>query len=566
MKKYLTFLFASYFLTIISCKEAQEARIDYDIQKVIKVESMAIVTAHPEASKIGLSILDIGGSAIDAAIATQFALAVCYPVAGNIGGGGFMIYRDTAGLVSALDFREKAPIAAFQNMYLDSALNIVKDASTLGALAVGVPGTVAGMEAAFQQGSRLNNWSQLLQPAIDLAEKGFRLTEQQAQNLNNSQEKFKAANLTNSVFTTQRPFKKDQLFIQRELANTLKIIQSEGADGFYEGAVAEDIVKCMQRQGGIITAEDLQSYEAKWRNTIEFDYKNYKIFSMPPPSSGGIVLAQLFNSIEPYPISEWGFQDPRSIHLMVEAEKRAYADRSVHLGDPDYYPIPQDTLISKNYSAIRMETFDSEKASDIESISASKLESEETTHFSIVDQWGSAVSLTTTLNTAYGSKVVVDGAGFILNNEMDDFSSKVGEPNYYGLVGAEANKIEAQKRMLSSMTPTIVEKDDKLFMVVGTPGGSTIITSVFQTIVNVIEFDLELEEAVHNCRFHHQWKPEFLFVEKDCLPRSTEEALTSKGHKLKSRSSIGRVEAIMLKDNQIIAVADNRGDDDARGQ
>ncbi len=565
MTKHTIFLLASCFLIAISCKN-QEAIQVYETQKLIEVDSMAVVTAHPEASKIGLEILEQGGNAVDAAIATNFALAVCYPIAGNIGGGGFMIYRDSSGQVSALDFREKAPRRAFQDMYLDSDMNIVKDASTLGALAAGVPGTVAGMEAAFLKGSRLKDWTKLLQPAIDLAENGFKLTSRQAKNLNNNQRKFRKANMNTSDFISRKSFKAGQLFTQKDLANTLRLIQSNGADGFYKGLVAEDIIECMELQGGIITAEDLENYTAKWRDPIAFDYKEYRVFSMSPPSSGGIVLAQLLNGIEPYPISDWGFQDPRSIHLMVEAEKRAFADRSVHLGDPDFYTVPVDTLISKDYTLKRMETYDPDKASLIDSISTSTLESEETTHFSIIDQWGGAVSVTTTLNTAFGSKVVVDGAGFILNNEMDDFSSKVGEPNFYGLVGAEANKIEAEKRMLSSMTPTIVEKDGKLFMIVGTPGGSTIITSVLQTIVNVIEFDLDLVDAVHNCRFHHQWKPEFVFLEDGCLPNDTRKALSALGHKLKSRSSIGRVEAIMIDENGISAVADNRGDDDARGK
>lgn len=565
MTKHITFLLASCFLIAISCKNQETVQV-YETQKLIDVDSMAVVTAHPAASKIGLAILEQGGNAVDAAIATQFALAVCYPIAGNIGGGGFMIYRDSSGQVSALDFREKAPRRAFQDMYLDSDMNIVKDASTLGALAVGVPGTVAGMEAAFLKGSRLKDWTKLLQPAIDLAENGFKLTARQAQNLNNSQSKFRKANANTSDFISRKSFKAGQIFTQKDLANTLSLIQSNGAVGFYKGPVAADIVKCMELQGGIITAQDLENYTAKWRDPIAFDYKGYRVFSMSPPSSGGIVLAQLLNAIEPYPISDWGFQDPRSMHLMVEAEKRAFADRSVHLGDPDFYPVPVDTLISKDYTLKRMETFDPGKASLIDSISASSLESEETTHFSIIDQWGGAVSVTTTLNTAFGSKVVVDGAGFILNNEMDDFSSKVGEPNFYGLVGAEANKIQSEKRMLSSMTPTIVEKDGNLFMVVGTPGGSTIITSVFQTIVNVIEFNLDLVDAVHNCRFHHQWKPEFVFLEEDCLPEETRKSLSALGHKLKSRSSIGRVEAILVDENGISAVADNRGDDDARGK
>ncbi len=547
-----------------SCKIDQSSI--YSLQKYKVYDNAAVSTAHPVASAIAVKILKEGGNAIDAAIAAQFALAVCYPVAGNIGGGGFMIYREQNGRLHSLDYRETAPARSSESMYLDAAGNVIKDLSTKGHLAVGIPGSVDGMYEAFKKFSKLQDWKQLVQPAIDIAEKGFKLTKKQAKNLNDKKEVFQEVNQHQNPFNSPNRYRAGDVFIQKDLAHTLTLIRDEGRAGFYEGENAQRLAQEMQKHQGIIGTDDLKNYQSVWRDVISFPYKNYTIHSMPPPSSGGILLAQLMQSIEPYPIKSWGFQDVRSIHLMTEAEKRAYADRAIHLGDGDFYPVPVEDLINPHYVTERMRDFNISKASDLESIQAGQFdESEETTHFSIVDSYGNAVSITTTLNGGYGSKVVVEGAGYLLNNEMDDFSAKVGVPNMYGLVGAEANKIEPGKRMLSSMTPTIVEKEGKLFMVLGTPGGSTIITSVFQTILNVIEFEMPVGKAVEAPRFHHQWKPEDLFYENGAFAADKVKSLEKMGHQVSSRSSIGRVELIVAQNGKLEAAADTRGDDHVDG-
>lgn len=551
-------------LSFISCKKTELG--EYKIVKQSTFVQQAAVTAHPEASRIANEILEKGGNAIDAAIATQFALAVCYPNAGNIGGGGFMVYRSKDGEVNTLDFREKAPSKSSVDMYLDSNGEVVEGLSTLGHLSSGVPGSVDGMHEAFLKYSALKDWGILLEPAIELARNGFRLTERQANELNAESSDFKKVNSEDCVFIKNSNFKTGELFIQSDLANTLDAIKIRGRAGFYEGEIAEKIISEQINNGGIMRLEDLSAYHSVWRKPISFDYKNYKMYSMPPPSSGGILLAQLFKAIEEYPISKWGMHDKKTIHLIVEAEKRAYADRAKFIGDTDFVPVPVNDLVKKEYMKIRMSDFDSLKASAPDSIEAGKLESEETTHFSIVDKFGNAVSITTTLNGSYGSHVIVDGAGFIMNNEMDDFSAKVGVANMYGLVGAEANKIEPGKRMLSSMTPTIVEQNGDLFMVVGTPGGSTIITSVFQTIVNVIEHNQSIDDAVQNCRFHHQWKPSEVFIEENCFSADLIKELEVMGHIIETREPIGRVDAILIKDGKIMAAADKRGDDCVAGK
>jgi len=494
-------------LTLNSCKQT-EVEV-YERQKYEVYNNAAVATAHPVASKIATDILKQGGNAIDAAIATQFALAVCYPVAGNIGGGGFMVFREKNGKIHTLDFREKAPLSSTETMYQDASGKIIEQLSTKGHLAVGVPGSVDGMYRAFEKFSALKDWKALLQPSITIAEKGFKLTAKQAKNLVSKKADFQEVNDHANPFTIENKYNAGDLFIQKDLAQTLRSIADQGRDGFYAGENADLLIAEMNKHGGIITQSDLNKYESIWREPISFNYKYYTIHSMAPPSSGGIILAQLFNVVDGQAIHQWGFDDPRTIHLMIEAEKRAFADRATHLGDNDFYPVPIDQLINPSYMEERMLDFDPKKASNPDSIFAGNFnESEETTHFSIVDKDGNAVSITTTLNGGYGSKVIVEGGGYLLNNEMDDFSAKVGVPNMYGLVGAEANKIEPEKRMLSSMTPTIVEKAGSLYMVVGTPGGSTIITSVFQTIVNVLEFDMNAGEAVSAARFHHQWKQE----------------------------------------------------------
>ncbi|NQD72743.1 gamma-glutamyltransferase, partial [Sphingobacterium shayense] len=482
------------FFLIVSC-QTQHVR-ETDTSKVY--DNAAVITAHPLASKVGVDILKKGGNAIDAAIAVKFALAVVYPNAGNIGGGGFLVYRSKDGEKAALDFREKAPSLADKDMYLDSAGNPITRLSLDGHLAAGVPGTVAGMQEAHKKYGTLT-WAELLAPAIELANNGFNITKRQATEFNSYQKRFKQYSTSSASIIRDQPWKKGDVFIQSQLGNTLNLIAENGRDGFYKGPVADDIVAEMKRGNGLISHEDLENYQAVWRKPIVGDYKNYTIISMPPSSSGGTALLALLQSVESYPLSQWGFQSDSTIRVMVEAERRIYADRATHLGDPDFYNVPTEFLTNKRLNQERMAKVNLEKATPSSEVNAAQFpgyESEETTHYSIVDKDGNAVSLTTTLNGSYGSGVWVDGAGFLLNNEMDDFSVKPGSPNIYGLLGGKANSIQPGKRMLSAMTPTIVEQDGKLKMVIGTPGGSTIITSVFQGILNVLEFGMSAQESV----------------------------------------------------------------------
>ena len=563
----------------IGCKQdiTEKASIEDLIQKKAIVANAGIASAHPAASQIGLDILKAGGNAVDAAIATQFALAVCYPVAGNIGGGGFMVIRNTDGTAATLDFREMAPAAAHADMYLDDEGNVISGLSTFGHLASGVPGSVAGMVAAFDRYSKLKDWKALVEPSVKLASEGVELTSREASNLNNRREDFLKANTRPTRFTKDGKWNKGELLKQPELARVMEAIRDHGFDGFYRGWVADSIVTEMNRGDGIITHKDLENYKASWRTPAIGQYKGHQIISMPPPSSGGIALQQLLSSIEPYDIGSYGFQSKEAIHLMVEAERRVYADRATHLGDSDYYDVPIGGLMADVYNTSRMESFDptaASKSDDIKAGTPAPEESEQTTHFSIVDDEGNAVSLTTTINTGYGSKVVVGGAGFFLNNEMDDFSAKPGVPNFFGLVGNEANSIQPGKRMLSSMSPSIVvDPQGKLKIVVGTPGGSTIITSVFQTIVNIIDFDMDASEATQACRFHHQWLPDMTFYEPECFDEELINSLTEMGHVLKSRADvtggsglIGKIETILVRDDgQLEVAADRRADDTAMG-
>lgn len=528
-----------------------------------------VVSAHPIASQVGIEILKKGGNAVDAAVAVQFALAVVYPNAGNIGGGGFMVYRSSKGEINALDFREKGPSAASKDMYLDSAGNPIVAKSLYGQLASGIPGSVDGMVEAHKKYGRLS-WAAVLQPAIDLAQNGFKITKRQAGELNGMHRNFMKFNPEGTAFVNlEGTWQENNLFVQNELANTLKLIQEKGRAGFYEGNVADSIVAEMKKGKGLITKEDLKNYHSVWRQPIIGNYRGYKIITMPPTSSGGIALVQLLQSVEPYPLKKWGHNSDSTVQVIVEAERRVYADRATHLGDPDFYAVPKNQLLNQDYNKNRMSTFSWSAATPSSSVLAGVVkgnEHEETTHFSIVDREGNAVSITTTLNGSYGSFVVVKGAGFLLNNEMDDFSVKPGAPNMYGLVGGEANAIAPNKRMLSSMTPSIVEKDRKLFMVVGTPGGSTIITSVFQTIINVIDFEMPMQSAVAAKKFHHQWLPDEVYAEKDALDSLTTEKLKSKGYKILTRGSIGRVDAILKTEwGTYQGGADPRGDDKAIG-
>ena len=527
-----------------------------------------VVSASEYASKIGVDILKKGGNAVDAAVAVQFALAVVYPNAGNIGGGGFMVYRSAKGETNTLDFREKAAGNASRDMYLDAAGNPIVDKSLYGQLAAGVPGSVAGMAEAHQKYGRLK-WDELVAPAEALAANGFKITARQARELTGMKTRLKKLNLLGTALLKEKVWAEGDVLVQQELANTLKRIKEEGRNGFYEGAVADSIVAEMKRGNGIITKQDLKDYKAVWRKPVLGTYRGYDIITMPPPSSGGIALVQLLKSVEAYPLSKWGFNSDSTVQVMVEAERRVYADRAAHLGDPDFYPVPQQKLIENGYVKARMATFNWQKASTSAEIKAGEIapvEHEETTHFSIVDKDGNAVSITTTLNGSYGAGVVVKGAGFLLNNEMDDFSVKPGSPNMYGLVGGEANAIAPKKRMLSSMTPAILAKNGELFMVVGTPGGSTIITSVFQTIVNVVDFNQSMQTAVNSKKFHHQWLPDQVDIEPQALDSLTIEKLKAKGYKIVPRGAIGRVDAILkTKWGYYQGGADPRGDDKAIG-
>lgn len=536
----------------------------YSIQKNIVCNNGAVVSAHPLASEVGVQILRKGGNAIDAAIATQLALAVVYPGAGNIGGGGFLVGYLANGKTLAIDYREKAPGTAQRDMYLDANGNANTDLSQNGHLAAGVPGTVAGLFTSAKYGKL--PFSDLITPAIELAEKGFVISASEARGLNHIKVNLIKLNTVTPAFVKEQPWKAGDTLTQTDLANTLKRIRDEGKKGFYEGETARLIVEEMNRGKGIIGYDDLKNYDAKEREIVHFPYKGYTILTMPLPSSGGVLLPQMMKMIEDRNVKAMGFQTAASVQLMTEIERRAYADRAKFLGDADFYKVPVKTLISDAYAKERMKDYDPSKAGTSTAIQAGIIpESEETTHLSVYDKEGNAVAVTTTLNGTYGSMTVVGGAGFLLNNEMDDFSVKPGVPNMYGAVGAAANAIAPGKRMLSSMTPTIVLKDHRPYLVVGTPGGTTITTSVFQTLINLLEFDMSVDDAVNKPKFHHQWLPDQIDVEAS-FPQAVVEALEKMGYKIRKRGGIGRTEVIRINaDGKIEAVGDSRGDDHAAG-
>ena len=525
-----------------------------------------VVSTHPAASEIGLSILKKGGNAIDAAVAVNFALAVAHPSAGNIGGGGFLVYRDKSGNVKALDYREKAPSAASRDMYLDEEGKIIPGKSMTGIFSVGVPGTVAGMQEMHDKLGKLP-WVDLLQPAVDLARKGLILTEKEARGLNRQRSEFLKENPGKNYLLSAegKEWKAGDLLVQEDLANTLELILKKKAKGFYKGQTARNIVNEMKAQNGIISKKDLRNYQAVWRTPIKSQYKNYQIIGMPPPSSGGVALAQLLQMVAPYSLQKWGPTSDSTIQVMVEAERRVYADRAKWLGDPDFVKVPVTELINPAYAKSRMSSMNfsqATKSADIQAGVFPGYESPETTHYSIVDNEGNAVSITTTLNNSYGSKVFVGGSGFLLNDEMDDFSAKAGAPNLYGLIGSKANEIQPNKRMLSSMTPTIVEQDGQLKMVVGTPGGSTIITSVFQVVLNTLEMGMNMQQAVEYPRFHHQWMPEKITAEPKRFSEEQQIRLQTKGYTFAPVSAIGLVEGILVLPNgNLQGGADSRGDD-----
>ena len=537
---------------------------DINIIKEVKVKNKGVVvSAHPLASEAGAKILKQGGNAFDAVIATQLALAVVYPQAGNIGGGGFLVGTTSDGKNIALDYRETAPSKASFDMYWDKKGNANTDLSQNGRLAVGVPGSVSGMFETTKY-ARLP-FSTLIEPAIDLAEKGFAITEQEAGLLNAHKNDFLKHNKNKIAFVKDNLWKAGDLLLQPELAETLKRIQKVGEKEFYEGKTAELIVGEMKLGNGIIQSKDLKNYKTKERKALVFNYKDHQIVSMPMPSSGGTLLAQMLKMVSYEDLSKYQMNSEEAVQIMVEAERRAYADRAEYMGDPDFIEDKTQMLISDNYLKSRWKSFDKNTATPSKDvgkiINPNQKESTETTHISILDKFGNAVSVTTTLNGLYGSKTVVSGAGFFLNNEMDDFSVKPGVPNMYGAVGGEANKIQPGKRMLSSMTPTVVLKDGKVKMVVGTPGGTTIPTSVFQAVVDVIDFKQNANFSVNAPKFHHQWLPEVVKVENK-FPETTIKALEKKNYKFEKVSQIGRTEVIVVDSNQNIhAVADGRGDD-----
>ncbi len=552
-------------LLLIACRETP--RVDYEAVKTATYPTAAIAGPHPLATEVGLEVLRRGGNAIDAAVAMQLTMAVVYPRAGNIGGGGFLVYRPASGEPITLDYRETAPAAASRDMYLDAEGNVTDGLSTRGHLAVGVPGTVAGIEAMHQRFGSLP-WAELVQPAIDYATKGYRLSQSEVNRLKSYHDDF-------VEFNEDTPFSDSSVVAgtqvqQPDLAATMTRIRDNGRAGFYDGETARLLVAEMESGGGLITAEDLLAYEAKWKAPITKDFHEYRLISMPPSSSGGVALAQMTEMLEDYPLPDYGFQRTRSVQLIVEAMRRAYADRAEYLGDADFYRVPVDSLLSDTYLHQRMADFRTDTAGTSTNIVAGQVamkESFETTHISIVDSLGNAVSITTTLNGNFGSKVMVDGAGFFLNNEMDDFSAKPGVPNMFGLVGNDANAIQPGKRMLSSMTPTIVEKDGELFMVLGAPGGSTIITAVLQVFLNVAEYGMSLPEAVNAPRFHHQWLPDQILYEGDALADGVRDSLAALGYQFREVNSMAVIKAILvLPDGSLQAAADPRNpDDDVKG-
>ena len=555
MKKFLL-------LSVLFSHLAFSQFTDINIVKEIRTKDKGlVVSAHPLASEAGAKVLKMGGNAYDAVIATQYALAVVYPQAGNIGGGGFLVGVKNNGEKFTIDFRETAPEKSSRDMYLDKNGNANTDLSQNGRLAVGIPGSVAGFFATLKYAKL--PMEKLIQPAIDLAEKGFAITEREANLLNNQMEFFNQHNKNKTVFQKDK-WKQADILVQKDLAETLKLIQKYGAKGFYEGKTAELIVAEMKRGNGIITLNDLKNYKVAERKPIVFDYKGNEIVSMPLPSSGGVLLAQMLKMSSFENLEKYQQNSTEAVQIMVEAERRAFADRAEFMGDPAFINDQTSMLISEEYLKNRWKSFHKNQAtpsSEVGKIIPQPKESTETTHISIIDKEGNAVAVTTTLNGLYGSKVVVSGAGFFLNNEMDDFSIKPGVPNMFGAVGGEANKIEPGKRMLSSMTPTIVLKNGKPFIVVGTPGGTTIPTSVYQSIVNVVDFKLNPNFSVNLPKFHHQWLPEIVAVEKH-FAETTISNLEKLGYKIERWNQIGRTEMIVVDEKgNATAVADGRGDD-----
>ncbi len=530
-----------------------------------------VVTAEEHATDAGLKILDQGGNAVDAAVAIQFTLAVTLPRAGNLGGGGFMLIQKSDGSRAALDFREKAPAVAYRNMYLDESGEYLQDLSRVGALAVGVPGTVEGMITALEHHGRLP-LEIVMEPAIRLAREGYPLSYTMANDLNRFANDLNQFESSRNYFTREdgEAWEKGDLFIQEDLAATLQRVSTNGRRGFYTGITAQRIIEEMRRQGGLITYEDLRNYRSNWREPIVTNFNDYELVMMPPPSSGGLVIQQVLGMIEPYDLKSKGFNSADYIHLLSEAMRRSFADRNYYLGDPDYVEVPLRSLTVNSYFSRRMRDFRPERATNSQNISQGRLfdlyEPDETTHFSVIDADGNAVAVTTTLNGSFGSKLAVTGAGFLLNNEMDDFSAKPGSANMFGLVEAEANSIEPGKRMLSSMSPTIINKDGNVHSVLGAAGGPRIITSVIQSFLNISIFEMNAVQAVNAPRFHHQWLPDQITVEPFTLSRDTEDILRNRGHNIGIMEHIGRIHLIYVdEEGKMYGIPDPRGDGTAKG-
>ena len=536
----------------------------YEVVKEKSFDNGAVTSAHPLASMVGAAMMQDGGNAFDAAIATQLSLAVVFPGAGNIGGGGFMLARKVNGELIGIDYREAAPAKASRDMYLDEQGNPIDGKSTRGASASGIPGSIAGMISTHAYAKL--PFAKLIEPAIEFAEFGYVISERESKGLNADRANFLKYSSAPSAFTQKEVWKAGDTLIQPELAATLKRIQAKGLAGFYEGATAEYIVKEMQHSGGYVGLEDLKNYKPKFRKPLEFDYRGHHVISFAPPSSGGILIAQMMQMIEPFNVEKMGLNTLASVNLMVESQRRAYADRAEHMGDPDYWKVPTKTLISNSYAQARMSDYKEGVAGSSKiTVAGGAHESEQTTHLSVIDKEGNMVAITTTLNDTYGNKTIVAGAGFLLNNEMDDFSVKPGVPNMYGALGGEANSIQPGKRMLSSMTPTLVTLKGKPYISIGTPGGTTIPNQVYEGLVNIIDHKMTIKQAIDATRFHHQWIPDVVALESD-FPEDIEAGLKNMGYKTIRRGKFGRMDGILISvDGKRMAAGDKRGDDSVAG-
>ncbi|MCU0461931.1 MAG: gamma-glutamyltransferase [Bacteroidales bacterium] len=567
MKRILIIITAAGIISACNPKAASDNRQIIQGRSVTAEHGM-VVSAHFQGSQTGVHILQKGGNAIDAAVATGFALAVCYPAAGNIGGGGFMLIRLVDGKYDLIDYREKAPLNATRDMYLDAEKKVINELSTKTHLAAGVPGAVDGLITLHERYGKLE-FSEVIQPAIDLARNGFILTGEQAKSLNWNSATFKLRNPSGCAFVKKSGWNSGDTLKQPELAETLERIRDHGRYGFYSGKTADLIIDEMKRGNGIISYEDLNQYHSVFRKPLTKAYRNFYVITCPPPSAGGIILFQLLGIVENYPLNLLGFHSPKMIHLIAEAERRAFADRAEYAGDIDFVKVPVTGLIDSEYLKLRFADFNDARASvsaETEAGSAWSYENHETTHYSVIDKDGNAVAVTTTLNGSYGSGIVVADAGFFLNNEMDDFSVKPGFPNMFGLTGSDANSIAPGKRMLSSMTPVIVEKEGKLFLIAGSPGGSTIPTSVFQVIINVTDYNMNIWQAVDTGRFHHQWLPDSISFERNSIDSVTLGMLKRMGHITYPVGALGSVNAIcVLQDGRLAGAGDKRGDNSACG-